>query len=252
MIRPHDSQSGAERQAENWLAVSRVGAMLVVPSIVIILGAFCAIKIIALVAARVIAAKETRLALAEVSVDHISPGLADLIAYLGSDGNIYTIAPDGSGRKQVTLDASDDPTDRVIYQGLAWSPNGKYLAYIRISPGPTTNPLVYLPDAFIYLPESDEQCQIDLQGQFSRLVWTADSSALLYDREVHWNNSGKPVDPIYGVWKYDLVGGQSSEVVPPAHQDPLVARSVSPEGRYISFNEIRYVDGPGFFGVFDL
>ena len=44
------------------------------------------------------------------------------IAYVGGDGNIYTIAPDGAGRQAVT---NDQPAGNQEYNALAWSPDGQ-------------------------------------------------------------------------------------------------------------------------------
>jgi TolB protein len=44
------------------------------------------------------------------------------IAYVGVDGNIYTIAPDGGGRRAVTRDR---PATQAGYNTLAWSPDGQ-------------------------------------------------------------------------------------------------------------------------------
>lgn len=252
MGRPQDRQDGTARRSRNWLTISLVGGILAVIPVAIIFGASFLKKSNEGVEAQVKVATETRLALSAVPAESLPPGRSDLIAYVGNDGNVYTMAPDGSGRKQVTRDASADPAQRVIYQDLAWSPDGQYLSFTRISSDPPTTPLVYVPTAILYQPESEELRQLDPQGYVNPLVWTADSSALLYNREIHWDNTGKPTDPIYGVWKYDLATGQSCEAISPAHHDPLAVRSVSPEGRYITFNEIRYLDGPGPFGYFDL
>ncbi len=177
---------------------------------------------------------------------------ADLVAYVGSDRNVYTIAPDGTGRKQVTQLSGSDPPGGDIFRGLAWSPDGKYLSFTRVTAIPSTHPVTYTLAAFLYQPESEELHQVDLQGSFTSLVWAADSSGLLYDREITWNEGAQPAGPIYGIWMYDLATGQSTEVVPPAHHYPLAVRSVSPDGRYISFEEMMHIDGPGSFGYFDL
>lgn len=59
----------------------------------------------------------------------ISPSTAlNRIAVLGTDSNIFTIAPDGSDKQSVTEDANDDRA----YRYPTWSPNGATLAYVEL------------------------------------------------------------------------------------------------------------------------
>jgi hypothetical protein len=62
-----------------------------------------------------------------------SPVPAGLIAYVGDDGNIWTIRPDGSEQKQVTQDGGLS-AQSAHYLDLSWSPSGRYLAVWRIGP----------------------------------------------------------------------------------------------------------------------
>jgi TolB protein len=63
-----------------------------------------------------------------------------LIAYVGKDGNIYTIDRDGKQNTALTQDANLKPADGQvgrIYQYPTWAPDGQHLAYIRFSSSPT-------------------------------------------------------------------------------------------------------------------
>lgn len=57
--------------------------------------------------------------------------MAGRIAYVGTDGNIYTIAPDGSDQRAVTR---DQPADTERYNVLAWSSTGR-LAFASSTDG---------------------------------------------------------------------------------------------------------------------
>jgi Tol biopolymer transport system component len=62
-----------------------------------------------------------------------SDGLMGLIAYVGTDGNIYTIARDGKQQTAITQDANPSPDSGEagrIYQYPTWSPNGRKLAFM--------------------------------------------------------------------------------------------------------------------------
>ena len=58
----------------------------------------------------------------------------ELIAYIGNDGNVWTIDPDGANARQVTRDGDNAQP--------AWSPDGKILAYIHNR-------------SYVYLAEAD-------------------------------------------------------------------------------------------------
>jgi TolB protein len=62
-----------------------------------------------------------------------------LIAYVGSDGNIYTIDRDGKQPSAITRDANLNPAAgqvRRIYQFPTWAPDGQRLAFVRFSLNP--------------------------------------------------------------------------------------------------------------------
>ena len=75
-----------------------------------------------------------------------------LIAYVGNDGNIYTINGDGKQKTAVTQDANfNAASDQVgrIYQYPTWAPDGKHLAFMsfaRSDPGTQANLITALWD----------------------------------------------------------------------------------------------------------
>jgi TolB protein len=59
-----------------------------------------------------------------------------LIAYVGNDGNIYTIVRDGKQPNAITRDANLHPSSGEvgrIYQYPTWAPDGQRLAFVRFS-----------------------------------------------------------------------------------------------------------------------
>jgi len=56
-----------------------------------------------------------------------------LIAYVGTDGNIYTVAPDSKKPTSITRDANLNPASGSpgrVYQYPTWAPNGSSLAFM--------------------------------------------------------------------------------------------------------------------------
>jgi len=59
-----------------------------------------------------------------------------LIAYVGTDGNIYIVGPEGENQKAVTRDALPTSTsggEARLYQQPTWSPDGQHLAFLGFS-----------------------------------------------------------------------------------------------------------------------
>lgn len=64
------------------------------------------------------------------------PGRAvNRIAYQGNDGNIRTVAPDGSDDRAVTTDGDGGERPRRFYMLPTWSPDSRQVAYVRVAGG---------------------------------------------------------------------------------------------------------------------
>jgi hypothetical protein len=65
---------------------------------------------------------------------------AGLIAFLATDGNIYTIDQGGNGMAPVTADAFSDGTNYRLYGLPIWSPNSESLAFAGYEGASGENP----------------------------------------------------------------------------------------------------------------
>lgn len=84
-----------------------------------------------------------------------------LIAYEGTDGNIYTIDRDGKQRNVITQDAILSPAsgqEGRVYQYPTWAPDGQKLAFMGFtsSTSPQTNP-----QATLYTASSDGKKRVE-------------------------------------------------------------------------------------------
>ena len=61
------------------------------------------------------------------------PRPVNRIAYQGTDGNIYTIAPDGSDAKALTTDGESGDQAQRINRTPTWSPDGRQVAFVKVS-----------------------------------------------------------------------------------------------------------------------
>jgi TolB protein len=118
------------------------------------------------------------LTLACLSVNTFSKSQAPLglIAYVGNDGNIYTIARNGKQSGAVTSDANLHPAsgqEGRIYQYPTWAPDGQHLAFAGFSLG-QSGPEVSL---FSALPDGKKAINVFSSPNFQPfyLSWSPDS-----------------------------------------------------------------------------
>jgi Tol biopolymer transport system component len=137
------------------------------------------------------------------------PTTSGLIAYVGTDGNIYTIAPNGSGKQAVTR---DKPADRDLYNTLAWSPDGQ-LAFVAVTDQSST--------LLAIRPGSNERTQVHSGGPDEApfyLYWSPNGQRIaflasaqrdglaLWMAESHSANSSQSIasgSPSYFSWSPD-------------------------------------------------
>lgn len=102
-----------------------------------------------------------------------------LIAYVGSDGNVYTVNQSGQKPAQITDDASLSENDLLYYRFPTWSPDGKSLAFFSIATDGQTrlNTVVYTADAqgknVVEAYASDRQVPV-------YLMWSPDSARVTF------------------------------------------------------------------------
>jgi Tol biopolymer transport system component len=105
-----------------------------------------------------------------------------LITYLGTDGNIYIIHPDGENAQAVTKDANPSPSSSDIAQRYlqpTWSPDGQKLAFVGLQGGSQG-----IPKASLYTIGADGSHLIDVFTSEEYipfyLYWTPDSQSISF------------------------------------------------------------------------
>ncbi len=105
---------------------------------------------------------------------------AGLIAYTGTDGNIYTIDREGSNQKAITQDASLKPGGSArIYEYPTWAPDGVHLAFVEFSATDPSAPLARLLSASIEGGEPVETFSSSSDFPFY-LYWSPDSKKISF------------------------------------------------------------------------
>ncbi len=103
-----------------------------------------------------------------------------LIAYVGSDGNIYTVNQTGNSPTQITNDAAVEGATQRFYQYPTWSPDSESLAFFSLSGSSQTDL-----EAAIYVVGKDGKNQVEVykDDNGSRpvyLSWSPDSANLTF------------------------------------------------------------------------
>jgi len=170
------------------------------------------------------------------------PTFEGQIAYIGADGNVWVLRGDGSSPTPVTYDAS--PQRR--YYSPRWTRDGSRLAYCAADPAGTGSGQLFASWSGEWLPflvSQDVYCKDSSPGLYD---WSLDGSKILYSRAFSYlPQGGKVWDPYYGIWEADTVSGAQREVIPPPGENPLIFPDLSPDGRWVRFYELIYIEGLG-------
>jgi hypothetical protein len=145
-------------------------------------------------------------------------------SYRDGQPEIYVMNADGAGATRLTV--HDD------YDGMpAWSPDGSKIAFTRRSS-----------DLYrIWVMNADGSNPQQLAGQpySENPAWSPDGSQIAYDAD----GDG---DGWQEIWLMDATGGNQRQVYkPPASQTDAYVRSWSPDGRYVAFTQVSYVEYGG-------
>ena len=180
------------------------------------------------------------------------------IAFVGQDGNVYIISTLSKNTVQVTNDAtllgnvSGETSIFVQYSDPDWSSNGERLAFVRYgNEGDDQN---YSYSLWVYDLINNNKAKIEVEVEHREYAWSPESLSILYTPYVP--NSplseryaqGKPT----GLWQVNVLTNETFELVPPSKGYPLARPKWSPDGSKISFEEIFYIEGAGYFGYYDL
>ncbi len=103
-----------------------------------------------------------------------------LIAYVGTDGNVYTVNQSGSNPKKITTDAKKGETNFRVYAFPVWSPDSKSLAFYGVEGASETDitASVYTSD-----PEGKKVVEVFTSDRYVPayyLSWSPDSSKVTF------------------------------------------------------------------------
>jgi Tol biopolymer transport system component len=180
------------------------------------------------------------------------------IVYIGEDGNVWVRQGEDRQPKQVTSDATDpvnvsESGERVAYYFPQISSDGEWIAYRRNVGTPNDTGLQFVDELWVHDLKTSKSDRILDQNPAS-FTWKPGTHLLTYVLGVPEDYfTGNPPDASFatGVTGYDVDTRITKELVRPERGYALYAIQWSPDGRYLGFDELAYIEGRGSFGYYD-
>lgn len=180
--------------------------------------------------------------------------------FIGIDGNLWLADASGGQPRQITSDAApiEAGGDVVSYQSPKISSDGRYIAARRDAGVPVTEGIKYQFGLWVYDTEKGEARSVydSSDSPPAGFDWKPGTHLLVYGEGAAPNyftvRGGKP-DPALttGISAVDLDSGTSSLLVKPENGYSLIQPTWSPDGRFLSFDELVYMEGRGPFAYYD-
>jgi dipeptidyl aminopeptidase/acylaminoacyl peptidase len=181
------------------------------------------------------------------------------IAYLGLDGNLWLADAAGGPPRQITSDAMPPGTggEVISYYLPKISSDGRFIAARRDAGVTIPEGVKYQFGLWVYDTETGESRSVydnpDLPP--AGFDWKPGTHLLAYGLGTDPNyflTRGKPnPDLATGIYAIDLATGATDLLVAPSNGLTLIQPVWSPDGRYLSFDEVIYMEGKGPFAYFD-
>ena len=182
------------------------------------------------------------------------------IAYFGADSNLWLVDAAGGPPRQITSDAApiEAGGDVVSYYFPKISFDGRYVAARRDAGVVFPEGVRYQFGLWVYNTETGESRVVyeDPDSPPAGFDWKPGTHLLAYgtgsDPNYFTTRGGKPdASLITGIDSVDLDTGDSSLLVTPQNGYTLILPTWSPDGRFLSFDELIYMEGRGPFAYYD-
>jgi TolB protein len=179
------------------------------------------------------------------------------IAFIGPDSNLWLVDASSGEQRQltqdgVTRDASKQGQVMISYEAPQWSSDGKLLAYERQTGTPISSGYQYQFDLMIYELATGQSRPVLLNQQTAGYAWKPGATLIAYgtiiDTQYFLTHDAQYAN---GIWAVDIETGKTYELVAPQSGRPLVGPHWSPDGRFLGFDEVLYMEGSGEFAYYD-
>ncbi len=181
-------------------------------------------------------------------------------AFIGTDGNLWIADASGGPPRQISSDAApfEAGGEVISYYFPKISFDGRYIAARRDAGAPVSEGVRYEFGLWVYDTETGEARAV-FEGPDSPPAgfdWKPGTHLLAYGigpDPNYFTARGEKPDPalVMGVFAIDLDSGETSTLVEPGNGYSLMQPTWSPDGRFISFDELVYMEGRGPFAFYD-
>lgn len=181
-------------------------------------------------------------------------------AYIGTDGNLWIADASGGPPRQITSDAAtmEAGGDVISYLFPKISSDGRYIAARRDAGVPVTEGVQYQFGLWVYDTETGESRPLyeDADSPPAGFDWKPGTHLLAYgigsDPNYFIIRGDKPDAALAtGIYAADLDSGATDLLVAPENGYTLLLPTWSPDGRFLSFDELIYMEGRGPFAYYD-
>jgi len=183
------------------------------------------------------------------------------IAYIGPDGNVWVVKPDGTNLTQITTDATGTDyglhDQYVLYeypnsfwQRPIWSPDGSELAYFRTSGvGADTSTVEFFVTDFTGPPKKVHTIFIGRAGfDIVPTAWTADGQGIYFEECI---GGTIHMDFTCQIKLVLIASGETSTLFTIEKGYSASILNPSPNGKYLAWHK-SYVEGVGNPCIFNL
>ena len=190
-------------------------------------------------------------------VPQVGAELNFAVAYIGRDGNVWATGSGEGEARQITHDANtslaaDVPS--VSYAFPAISSDGRLIACRRDKGTPVPDGMQYEIGLWVYDLETNES-KLVYDKTPAGFDWKPGTHLLAFGQEVqegYFTARGQTAAELAtGILGIDLDSGDSAELVKPERGYALYGPVWSPDGRFLSFEEVIYMEGRGNFAYYD-
>jgi len=194
----------------------------------------------------------------QIPTNTSEPKTANWVAFVGLDGNVQLVDPLNDDQKMLTKDGlsmnTTSPDPYIQYSNPTWSSDGLFLAFKKTIITTLPDRQTYQDSLIVYKINEDESFEI-LNGEtFTGFSWRPGTHVISYSlmTDPNYFTARGTVDESLakGIMGFDIDTMQSMELVSPQGYN-LVWPHWSPDGRFVGFDEILYMEGRGNFAYYD-
>ena len=181
------------------------------------------------------------------------------VVYTGVDDNIWLVDSATGENRQITkgavsLDASlqsGEPLTR--YCCASWSPDGQQLVFQQETGIPLQSGFDTSFDLLLYDIAAGKSTHLIEDELISGYAWRPGGITIAYGRSIPTEYFiNRSPELAQGIWAVNAETGEKFELVKPERGLALSNPQWSPDGRFLSFEEVQNMEGRGQFAYYDL